>query len=75
MALEVILNSVALSVTCLIFSPMSPTTRIPSSSDKDLCVWNQGMDERRRKGIAKQKEWGVYRLIINTSGGQTRALQ
>lgn len=38
MAFEVIRNNVALSVTCLIFSPMSPPTRNPSSSDKDLCA-------------------------------------
>lgn len=36
MALEVIRNKVALSVTCLILSPMSPPTRNPSSSDRDL---------------------------------------
>lgn len=36
MALEVIRNNVALSVTCLILSPMSPLTRNPSSSDRDL---------------------------------------
>lgn len=35
-ALEVIRNSVALSVTCRIFSPASPVRRKLSSSDKDL---------------------------------------
>lgn len=36
MALDVIRNSVALSVTCRILSPASPPRRTPSSSDKDL---------------------------------------
>ena len=36
MALEVMRNSVALSVTCLILSPMGPCMLSPSSSDKDL---------------------------------------
>lgn len=36
MALEVIRNKVALSVTCLNLSPMSLPTRNPSSSDRDL---------------------------------------
>lgn len=44
MALDVILNSVALSVTCLIFSPKSPPTRIVSSSDKDLCTQDTIID-------------------------------
>lgn len=37
-ASEAILNIVALSVTCLTFSPASGPTQKPSSSDKDLCV-------------------------------------
>lgn len=44
-ASEAILNIVALSVTCLTFSPASVPTQIPSSSDKDLCV----VESKKRK--------------------------
>lgn len=48
-ASEAILNIVALSVTCLTFSPESVPAQIPSSSDKDL--WWKG-----REGTNKWSE-------------------
>lgn len=61
MALEVIRKSVALSVTCLNFSPMSPLpTRSPSSSDKDLCL-----QSRETRGVNKKRQVNTPKTCIS----------
>lgn len=81
-ASEAILNIVALSVTCLTFSPASVPAQNPSSSDKDLRVIR-----RRSKGahqpsvfstdLYTENEFGFSKIMrdlrLTTFGAQTHA--